>query len=185
MRQGGCKSFCSVRMDHFNGSISLDSVYLSSFVLIGDPKDRMIKQLRLQRFLAMIYIGVAVGIAHFWWQVFNSSLFIIDELVPNVQAYYLWVNSLVIPDLVLAVSMLASALPLWTNRSMARGRTAAAGCAGAALCLGILDLGYGFSCGFYALEHAFSEAALEVALSRTVAGFVGLVILLLGEPKPN
>ncbi|WP_197482949.1 hypothetical protein, partial [Oleiphilus sp. HI0128] len=118
---------------------------------------------------------------HFWWQFFNGSLFSIEELralMPHFEGYYLWERSFVLPDLILAFGMLVSALPLWCNQWMQKGRVLAAACAGAALFLGLLDLSYGFSSGLYRLDHRFAGVVLEAGLSITAVGLLGLIILL-------
>lgn len=141
----------------------------------------MIKQLKFQRLLAMIYIGGAVGIMNFWWQFFHGALFIEEDLkalMPHFEGYYLWERSFVVPDLVLAFGMLISSVALWTNRWMSKGRVIASACAGAALFLGILDLSYGFSSGLYALNHSFAGVALEAGLSVCAVGLIAFLILL-------
>lgn len=140
----------------------------------------MIKQLKYQRLLAMLYLGAALGILYFWWQFFNGALFTTGELealMPHFQAYYLWERSFVIPDVVLSFAMLASSFFLWTNRWVHKARLLSAACAGAALFLGLLDLTYGFSSGLYQLEHRFADAALEAGLSITMVGVVAVAVL--------
>jgi hypothetical protein len=142
----------------------------------------MIKKLKYQRLLALVYIGAAVGIANFWWQFFAGDLFLKSELMalmPHFEGYYQWERSFVVPDLMLALAMLVSAIPLWTNRWMHRGRIIASASAGAALFLGVLDLSYGFSSGFYSLNHRFAGVVLEAGLSITAVGLIGLTVLLL------
>jgi hypothetical protein len=148
----------------------------------------MIKQLKFQRLLAMIYIGASMGIVHFWWQFFNGDLFERSELevlIPHFDAYYLWERSFVIPELMLAFGMLVSSIPLWTNKWMDLGRVMAASCAGASLFLGGVDLTYGFNSGLYALSHDFADVILEVALSITAVGVLAFVILLFAPKHDN
>lgn len=148
----------------------------------------MIKKLKFQRLLAMIYVGAALGIVHFWWQFFNGSLFSSVELnavMPHFEGYYLWERSFVLPDLLLATGMLISSVALWTNRWMEKGRVLASACAGASLFLGVLDLTYGFSSGLFSINHRFAGVVLEAGLSITAVGLVALCILLFSPQHTN
>jgi len=82
----------------------------------------------------------------------------------------------VIPDSILAVCMLISALMLWFDWGAYRCRLLAAACAGASLFLGVLDLSYGFSTGIYQINHSFAGELLSSGLSITVVGLIGIVI---------
>ncbi len=148
----------------------------------------MIKQLKFQRLLAMLYIGAALSIMHFRWQFFNGSLFSLSEfsaLFPHFDAYYFGARSLALPYVLLAFLMLLSSIPLWSNRWIRKGRILASFCAGAALFLGLLDLTYGFSSGLYRLDHPFAGVALEAGLSITVLGLIALLILLFASEHPE
>jgi hypothetical protein len=139
----------------------------------------MIKQLKYQRLLAMLYLGMALGIVYFWWQFFNATLFTMSDLsllMPHFEAYYLWACSFVLPELILSVAMLSAAFFLWTNRRLYKTRLLSAACAGAALFQGVLGLSYGFSSGLYRLQHSFAEVALEADLSITIIAIVAIVI---------
>jgi hypothetical protein len=140
----------------------------------------MIKQLKFQRFLSMLNAGAAFAIIYFWWQFFNGSLFSVAELallIPNFEAYYQWQKSFLMPDILLAVSLLVSALLLWFDVAMEQGRLLAASSAGAAFLLGVLELNYGFSSGLYTIDHPFADVSLNADLSITAAGLLGLGIL--------
>jgi hypothetical protein len=139
-----------------------------------------IKQLKYQRLLAMVFAGASLGIIYFWWQFFNDTLFIIEELRPlikNFDGYYDVEKSFVIPDAILAFGLMLSALLLWFNLGGSRRNILAAASSGAALFLGVLDLSYGFSTGLYAIAHPYANAALNSGISMTAVGIVGLSIL--------
>jgi len=144
-----------------------------------------ISSLKYQRLLAMLYAGAALGIIYFWWRFFSGELFEVSELevlIPNFKGYYDWEKSFVIPDSILAVCMLISALLLWFDWGATRTYLLASACAGASLFLGVLDLSYGFSTGLYQINHAFAGELLSSGLSITIVGLIGIVISFMQSP---
>jgi len=145
--------------------------------------DMNITSLKFQRFLAMLYAGASLGIVYFWWRFFQGELFIIEDirtLIPNFQGYYDWEKSFVVPDVLLAITMMCSAILLWFDLCAERGRLLASACAGACLFLGVLDLSYGFSSGLYQIDHPFAGDVLSSGLSITAVGVVGLLVVFVG-----
>jgi len=140
-----------------------------------------IMQLKYQRLLAMIFAGASLGIVYFWWQFFNGELFSIEEIKPlikNFDGYYDWEKSFVVPDSILAVGLIVSAVMLWFDLGGDRGRILAAASSGAAMFLGVLDLTYGFTTGLFQVAHPFADEVLSAGISITAVGVVGLGILL-------
>lgn len=140
-----------------------------------------IKKLKYQRLLAMTFAGAALGLVHLWWQFFNTEQLLIEELKPlikNFEGFYDWEKSFFIPEIILAGSFMLSAALLWFNIGGSGRNTIAAASSGAALCLGVLDLNYGFSTGLYLVAHPYLSDALSAGLSITAVGVVGLSILL-------
>jgi hypothetical protein len=139
-----------------------------------------IKQLKYQRLLSMLFAGASLGIVYFWWQFFSGELFLIEELKPlinNFDGYYDWEKSFVVPDSLLALGLMVSAILLWFDLGGYRKNILAAASSGAALFLGVLDLSYGFSTGLYNIAHPYANEVLSSGLSITAIGVVGLIIL--------
>lgn len=140
----------------------------------------MIKQLKFQRLLAMIYIGGALGVLHFWWQFLGGNLFVMTDmlvLMPDFNAYYLWECSFLVPEMLMVVGMMFSAIPLWTNRWLKHGRILALVSATVALFLGFKGITYGFSSGLYGLKHSYAGVILEADISIAAVGLIALLIL--------
>ena len=140
------------------------------------------------RLLAVLYAITGLSILHFWYAFFYGDAFHENELrilIPNFDGYRDWEQAFVIPDLVLAVGLFISVFLLWTDKAPGRGRMLATACAGAGLFLGLLDVTYGYSSGFYDIDHSFVTEVFISGHAFAAQAAVSLIVLLgFGARKP-
>ena len=134
------------------------------------------------RILSIVHLLTALGLVKFWYDFFYGTAFPAEELrglVPNFDGYAAWEEAFVYPDLILAAGFLLSAILLWRGR----GQLVAATATGGLLFLGALDLSYGITSGFMAIDHAFIDGVKQAVFSALGAGLFSLAVLLWPRPE--
>ncbi|MFC1889184.1 hypothetical protein ACFL4G_05450 [Thermodesulfobacteriota bacterium] len=120
--------------------------------------------------IAALEIFTAAGIALFWAAWFAGSL--APENPPA--CYFAFERAFPVPDLVLALSLLAAGILLLKGRPA--GRALSLACAGALVFLGLLDASFNFQNGIY------SASATDLAMNGLLNLWcVGLGAAILGR----
>lgn len=141
--------------------------------MTGGPASR--SALGAFRLLAALQVVTALGLVVFWYAFFFGGAFPRSELaplIPHFEGYRRWEEAFVVPDTILALGLAVSAVLLWRGE----GLLVAAVATGGLMFLGVLDLTYGLSSGFFDVRHGF---VTEVKLSAAGALASALVSVLL------
>jgi len=132
-------------------------------------------RVKIGKAIPILAIITAVGLVLFWIGFFTIGL--APENPPP--CYFAYEHSFPLPDIILAIALLASGILLLKNREA--GRTLSLVCAGGLMFLGFLDFSFNIQNGIY------KTSALDLALNVFInvwCVIFGLAVVVLISRKP-